>query len=419
LSFLLFFIYLVLLCWLLTKIKFITRSGLGHRTIIILFLLRIIAGLANAWINLNYYSGSDSAVFHQESIVEYHLLFNNPKEYVLNIFHSNSEASYTRFFDVTDSFWNRLRTNIIIKILSIFNIFSNCNYYINTLFYNFLVFFGSISLYKIFTQIFHSRKRVVIITVFLLPSCLYFTSGLHREGLIFLALGIMCFNMFQSFRKGLTLSRCIYILCSVALIFLLRNFIFIALLPALTGWIITSKRQKFIFPIFATVYVCFTLIFFSLKFIHPKLDLPQYVSSRQLAFIELSNHASSAVNINPLFPNFRSFLNNAPQALNHVLMRPYITERATLFYMPLAIEILLYELLLLTYFIFPFKMPTYDGFIYFGLFFSMSVLLLVGYTIPILGAIVRYRSICFPFLLTPIACLIDAKKIKTRIKLIK
>jgi hypothetical protein len=373
--------------------------------------------MVNAWINLYYYTGSDSAVFHQESIVEYHLLFSNPKEYLVNIFHSSSDASYTRFFDITDSFWNRLRTNIIVKLLSIFNIFSDCNYYINTLFYNFLVFFGSISLYRIFAQIFPSRKSIVVVTVFLLPSCLYFTSGLHREGLIFLALGIMCFNMFQSFKEGLTANRCIFILCAIALIFLLRNFIFIALLPALTGWMIASKKKKLIFTTFVAVYVFFTLIFFSLKFIHPKLDLPQYVSSRQLAFIELSNRASSAVNINPLFPNFRSFLNNAPQALNHALMRPYMTEGTTLFYTPLAIEILLYELLLLTYFLFPFKIQAYHSFIYFGLFFSISIFLLIGYTIPILGAIVRYRSIYFPFFLTPVVCLIDVRKIKEVLKL--
>jgi len=368
--------------------------------------------MANAWVNLYYYPNSDSAVFQHESIIEYHLMFSHPMEYLLNIFNSSSDASYTRFFDITDSFWNRLRTNIIIKLLSIFNILSSGNYFINTLFYNFLVFFGSISLYRIFIQIFSARKKILLFTVFLLPSCLYFTSGLHRDGLIFLALGIVCFNMFQILKKEITVSRVIFIFCGLALIFLLRNFIFIALLPALTAWIITAKKQKFIFAAFMIVYVLFTLVFFSLKFIHTKLDLPQYVSSRQLAFIEISSRASSAININPLFPNFRSFFNNAPQALNHTLMRPYLSEKFTLLYIPLAIEILFYEALLLAYFFFPLKLPSYDSFIYFGLFFTLSMFLLIGYTIPILGAIVRYRSIYFPFLITPIACLIDLDKLR-------
>ena len=370
--------------------------------------------MVNAWINLYYYSQTDSAAFHYEGIIEYHLMFSNPKEYLLNIFHSNSNTSYSGLFDITDSFWNNLRTNIIIKLLSVFNILSNTNYFINTLFYNFLVFFGSISLYRIFIEIFPSKKNILLITVFLLPSCLYFTSGLHRDGLIFLSLGMVCFNMYKIFKKeGFTVTRIIYIFCGLLLIFLLRNFIFITLLPALTAWIIAEKRQKFIFPTFVIVYIFFILMFFSLKFIHPKLDLPQYVSSRQLAFTEIASKAASAININPLFPDFRSFFNNAPQALNHSLMRPYLSESVTPLYIPLAAEILFYEILLLAYLFFPLRKPVYDSFIYFGIFFALSMFLLIGYTIPILGALVRYRSVYFPFFITPLVCLIDFTKIKS------
>ncbi|MEP6596922.1 MAG: hypothetical protein ABJA71_13300 [Ginsengibacter sp.] len=385
-----------------------------NRTIIILFLLRILAGMVNAWINLYYYSGTDSTAFHQEGIIEYHLMFNNPKEYLLNIF--QNKVSYSGLFDITDSFWNNLRTNIIIKLLSVFNILSNCNYFTNTVFYNFLVFFASVALYRIYIQISPSRKNILLITVFLLPSCLYFTGGLHRDGLVFLALSIVCFNMYSLLKKdGFAISRLIYIFCGLLLIFLLRNFIFITLLPALTAWIVVGKRQKFIFPIFAIVYIFFILMFFSLKVIHPKLDLPQYVSSRQLTFIQLAGNASSAININPLFPDFRSFFNNAPQALNHTLMRPYLSESITLLYVPLALEILFFEILFVAYIFFPLKKPVRDGFIYFGLFFSLSMFLLIGYTIPVLGAIVRYRSIYFPLFITPLACLIDVHKIKLRL----
>jgi hypothetical protein len=213
-------------------------------------------------------------------------------------------------------------------------------------------------------------------------------------------------------KDGLTVARVIYVFCGLLLIFLLRNFIFITLLPALVAWMIAARRQKFIFPTFAIVYIFFILLFFSLKYVHPKLDLPQYVSSRQLAFIEIASKAASTININPLFPDFRSFFNNAPQALNHTLMRPYLSETAKSLYVPLALEILFYEALLLAYFIFPMKGAIRDSFIYFGIFFTLSMFLLVGYTIPILGAIVRYRSVYFPFIITPLACMININKIK-------
>lgn len=415
-SYLLFFIYLILLCWLLTKIKFLRNSGLNNRILILLFLLRVFAGLANGWINVNYFSVSDSLGFHENGIKEYHLLFNNIREYLLNIFYNNHKSSDAGFLDITDSYWNDLRSNIIAKLLSIFNILSRGNYFINILFYNFLVFFGVVALYKIFADIFSSKKNILIISVFLLPSTLYFTSAIHRDGLIFLALGIVCYNMYYVLRKErLNVKRALYILAGMGIIFLLRNFVFITLLPALTAWIIADKRKKFVLQTFILTYLFFGLLFFSLKFLHPKLDLPQYVSNRQIAFISLSKKSSSAINVNPLFPNFRSFFNNSPQALNHSLMRPYLTDDSTLFYIPVAIEIFMYEILLVLFLLFPVAKKTVNGFIYFGVFFSLCMCLIIGYTIPILGAIVRYRSIYFPFLITPIACMLNIQKLKALI----
>jgi hypothetical protein len=212
-------------------------------------------------------------------------------------------------------------------------------------------------------------------------------------------------------KRGFIAKRVIYISVALLLIFFLRNFVFITLSPALAAWMLSERRKGFVFPTFVIVYAFFILFFFSLKFIHPKLDLPQYVSSRQLEFIQIAEKAASSININPLFPDFRSFLNNVPQALNHTLMRPYLSETITPLYLPPAVEILFFELLFLGYLFFPLKLPGHKSFICFGIFLTLSMFLLIGYTIPILGAIVRYRCIYFPFLITPVVCLIDLKGI--------
>ncbi|HSV11942.1 MAG TPA: hypothetical protein VLI68_14300, partial [Hanamia sp.] len=49
--------------------------------------------------------------------------------------------------------------------------------------------------------------------------------------------------------------------------------------------------------------------------------------------------------------------------------------------------------------------------IYFGIFFSLTMLLITGYTVPIIGAIVRYRSIYLIFLLIPVVCYTDWKRV--------
>ena len=397
-------------CWLLTKIRFVRNAGLENRTIVILFLVRIIAGVINGYINLYHYSATDAASFHEESIIEYHLLFNDPKEYFTNIFKYHHQNS--GLLDITDSFWNNLRGDLMIKFLSILNVFSRGNFFINTIFYNFFVFFGSISFYRIFITLFPKKKMLLIIGLFLLPSLLYFSAGIHKDGLIFLGLGICCYNLFYILKVHFSLKHLLFLLAGLMIIFLLRNFVLITLFPAIFAWIIAERNKRFILQTYIFIYLIFIVLFFTLGRLHPSLDLPEYVSARQIAFVQIAKGGQSAININPLYPDFRSFLNNSPQALNHSFMRPYLTEKFTLLYIPPAIEIFIYEIFFFLFLLFRYPKKKSDPFIYFGLFFSISMFLMIGYTIPIIGAIVRYRSIYFPLLLIPIICNIEWIKLK-------
>ena len=404
-----FIIYLTLFCWLLTKIKFIKDAGLGNRLIILLFLVRIIAGAVNGYINLYHYPDTDAAAFQQDGLIEYDLLLNHPKEFLTNIFichHQNAGL-----LDITDSFWNNLRSDLIIKLLAFFNIFSRGNFFINTLFYNFLIFFGSVSFYRIFIRLFPDKKIWLILILFALPSLIYFTSGIHKDGLVFLGLGIICYNLFFLVKKDFSTPKFLWLLLGIAIIFLFRNFVLLTLVPGLTSWIIAEKTSRFKLQTFIVCYLFFIILFFGAGNLHPALDLPEYVSTRQIAFLQIAKGGQSAININPLFPSFRSFLNNAPQALNHTLMRPYLSEKSDLLYLPPEIEIFIFQALFFIFLLFRSANKKIDAFIYFCIFFSLSMFLMIGYTIPILGAIVRYRSIYLPLLIIPILCYTDWKKV--------
>ena len=94
-------------------------------------------------------------------------------------------------------------------------------------------------------------------------------------------------------------------------------------------------------------------------------------------------------------------------------MRPYLTEKFTWPFIPASLEIFLYEMTFLLFLFFR-KRDNINiaPFIYFCVFFSLSMFLMIGYTIPIIGALVRYRSIYFPLLITPMICMINWQKIK-------
>ena len=414
-SYLLFFIYLIFFCWLLSRLQFFKNSGLETHILIFLFLIRVVAGLCNGYLNIYYYPRTDVNGFQLRGLVEYNLLFNNPKEYLLNIFQSNHNNSFSGFLDANASYWNDTRSNLIAKMLSIFDIFSMKNFFINTLFYNFLIFFGTVSLYKVFIQIIPTYKYVVIACIFLMPSVIYFSSAIHRDGLIYLSLCMVIYHIFFLIKtKSFFLKRIIIILLYLALILLLRNFVFITLAPALCVWIIATQKPKHTFKIFAGLYAIIICLFFATSFLSDGYNLPAHVSERQLEFIKIEKKSSSGININPLFPNIRSFFNNTPQALNHSLMRPYLTEHNNALYIPASLEIFLYEMVFICFIFFKKDEIIINPFFYFCIFFSITMFLVIGFTIPILGAIVRYRSIYFPFLLIPVICNINWTKLKSR-----
>lgn len=412
--YLLFIVYCVFFCWLIPRISFFKKSGLSTRLLLALFILRIVVLIISAAINLYYLPVSDSVNFNLFGIDEFHLLFQNPHEYFVNIFHANSPLAYSRLLDDSHSYWNNLRTNLLIKMLSIFDLFSFGNFWINTLFYNFLVFFGFVALYRVFIKIFPTSFYRLIIGIFLLPSALFFTSMIHRDGLILLSLAMIIYHVFFVVNNGVSGKRLGSVMFFLLLIFLLRNFVFIALVPALIAWLISMKFPRYTFLSFVAIYVISTILFFTSGYISPRTNLPQYVASRQESFIEIGKLGNSTIPIRSLEPDFKSFLTNAPQAFNHAALRPYFSDVVSIQYLPFAIEIFIIELLSVIFLIFHKKNVVINPLIYFGIFFSITMLLMAGYTVPIIGAIVRYRSIYLIFLTLPMLCYTDWNRLRRR-----
>jgi len=403
LSYLLFFAWLIFLSWSLTKIGFVKNAGLGSKIIIGLFLCKVIAGLLAGWITANAAS-ADTWGYHVEALKEYHLLFSNPKEYFTNLFQSGYSYGYNGVFVTYHSFWNDLKTNLVIKLVSVLDIFSGGSYYTNVILYNFLSFFGSIGLFRVLKHVYRSNPKLLAACTFLLPSLLYFGSTIHKDGIIFAATGVILFNVYYALHyTGFTFKRLFFIMLALLPVFLIRNYVFIALLPALAAMIISSKANINAALTFSAIYLISTFLFFNLHYLTPSINLPGYIVQKQADFLTLEQ-ANTTIAVHQLQPGPGSFIANAPQALLHSLCRPFITDASlSILLLPLSIELLCYQLLLLLFIFFRRENPVLNNpVILFGVFFGLSVCLMIGYTVPVMGAIVRYRSTYLPFLLTPV-----------------
>jgi hypothetical protein len=418
LNYLLFAVYLILLCWLLLRIPFIKNAGISSGILLSLFLIKIIAGIAIGWISIHIYGpGNDYWDVNDYAREEYQLLLTNPGKYLINIFTSGYEGGYGGVFSSFNSYWNDLENNIIIKLVSVFNIFSRGDYYINSLFFNFLVFFGHVILYRLFIKAFPGRQTWVIIGCFLLPSTLYFVSGIHKDGIVFLTLAVLIYSVHQSLSKNrFTTKRLSLIMGSLLLLFLVRNFVLLALLPALFAWILSARSKWSTAITFFGVYLLNVLLFFSISLVIPKINPPEIIVKKQTDYKNLPV-ANTQIELTPLQPNFKSFVTNSPQALGHVLLLPYPGVQPVNSLLPFSFELFFYLFLLLRLHFFRGKnaVMVNKPFLFFLLFFTFTVFLFIGYVVPNIGSLVRYRSLYFPFVITPLLCYIDWKNIRISI----
>lgn len=413
-EYLLFVIYLVLFAWLVTKVRFYNSLGLTKPQLVIIFLLKIIAGIFYGWIGI-YYGGLaqmwDTWGYHANGLAEYKLLFNNPHEYFTNLFYDPYNSGFTKFLGTTDSYWNDLKGNAFIKILSIFDLLSFGNYYVNVIFYSFITMLGPLCTFKVFSDVFPKRKLAILIATICIPSFLYWTSGIHKEGLIFTGLGLIMYSIyFGAKEKKFGIKRILALLVGLLMILVLRNFIIIILIPAIFAWIISIKWSAKSLWVYASVYSFFILMFFLLGNISTRLNFPQAVVTKQKEFLKLGD-GNSTVPITELEPTVTSFLKNTPQAFNLTLLRPYPSDVKHILSLAASIEVIV-VLLFFVLFLFFYKNGIQSKpFLYFCLFFSFTLLLAIGFSVNNLGAISRYRSIALPLLIAPMVALTDWKRI--------
>ena len=412
-EYLLFAGYLVLFAWLITKIKFFSQSGLTNSQLVILFLLKVMAGIFYGWIGAYYGQMAqmiDTWAYHAEALQEYELLKAHPIDFFTSLFQTTYESGYSNFLTTHDSWWNDVKANFLIKLMAVFNVLSFGHYYVNVIFICFLTFYGPVAIYRVMQDVFPTRKVQVLLATFLVPSFLYWTSGLHKEGLIFTGIALMIYHFYFGFKEGrFSLNRILVILLGFSMVLILRNFLIVTLIPPIIAWTLSERlRFKPVF-VYAITTILFVAIFFSAKFLHPKLDFAGATVIKQEEFLKLGG--GSAVEVSKLEPSFKSFVAHTPQAMSLSIIRPYPSDVKHLLSLAAAIEINLLILVFIVFLIWRKNGTPLSPFILFCLLFSFAVMMMIGYTVNILGAIVRYRSIVLPLVVIPMIAKIDWSRI--------
>ncbi len=413
----LYLLCFALFVWLIFKWRFFEIEGAHKKHFAFFFLLKVVAGISLTLIYTYYYTDQAKAdiyrYFNDSKIIS-SVLFTNPLAWLkIMTGYGIDEPEVFKYVLPTQYFshpGNDIVTNntFIIRVNVLLNYLSFSNIYINTLFLNFISFIGLTALFKSLRSYFTEFQQILYVPLFLLPSVLFWSSGLLKESLLFTGMGV-CFyawlskgdNIFQSALLatiGILIVLLIKLQAGLLLVLFIAVFLFL------------RKRSTSALPRLGVLLIISAV---GVYFIGN--DVCRMLIEKRNEFVELAlkENAGSYFDAQLIEPNIFNLIKLLPEAFINSILRPFIWDGGKAFQKIFAVENFFFLLLLilpLRYFKFPKGEKLLLCLCF--LFFALANYMIIGITVPVMGAIVHYRVIAAPFLLLAVLLAVDLERLK-------
>lgn len=371
----------------------IRKSGdlLTLRQVVLFYGAKIAMGCLYGYIFKRFYNGDDTWILNNDSRQQYKRLTEETPLFFKELFVYPSPASaYPAFFNGS-SYWQQLEFLVTTKLMAPFNAVSGGNYYINILFFNFLTFWGGYFLYKLFSAQF-GKNNLAMAAIFFFPPTLFWLSGYRSEGFLFLFTGFLLYYFGNALQKR-TWKHTLAITISIFFLFIFRIGFAILLIPGLLVWAISVKTKINPIKVAGYVYGALLLLIFVSSILSKEKNFFSFVANRQHEFLALKG---TRFNLSPLENSFTSFVKVFPQAVLNVSIRPYLWEAKGALQWMVAIEnLFVFVIVLFSLLRKPSRLfiAVRHPLIMCLLLILACNYLIIGYTVPFPGAIVRYKII--------------------------
>ncbi|MEQ8910622.1 MAG: hypothetical protein RIC95_15605 [Vicingaceae bacterium] len=307
---------------------------------------------------------------------------------------------------------NRTMSRIHLLILP----FSKGHFWAHQLFFTLLSFWGTIMLFLFFKPFFHHKHRLLFYLLFLFPSILLWTSGALKESFLFFAMGGFLYTAQKSIDHG-KIQFIPLLLVFTALLINIKIYLAIVLIP-LTIPMLGLKKMNYRHYGLNSFYELVSVGIISLLLSGKEIVQKIQMKLNDFTDLALANEAGSYYEI-PTYQSILDLLIYMPIALYNVLIRPIFPNSVNALSLLSALEHLIL-LTLLTLAVLRRKNPTENQkqLAWFCLSTFLPIAILTGSTVPVLGAITRYKVVFLPFYLCLLLTFVDLKRIPILKKLI-
>lgn len=316
-------------------------------------------------------------------------------------------------------YWTDTSAYTLIRINGVMGWFTKGKYNVNVVLWQIFSFVGLVALFKAFYIYFPYNKQKLILGIFLIPSVLFWHSGIHKEAISIFSIGLTTLFLVEHKIGYRHLWIYIAVVFAFVLLFFVRSYLALLLIPAAIGLYFTLRNDAYVWLKFGFIYLSCLGIGLLVSILLPKFNFLQAIVDIQHFFITYGK-GQSDFTIAKLEPNIFSMLKNSPKAFINAISKPSfldVTNHHLLLKLFAAFEtslLLLISLLLLGFN--RIKQIPHWHIIVYAIFLSFSFLVLIGLSVDNIGALFRYRSVILPLLAPAILLMFNEEKLFQSVK---
>ncbi len=402
------------------KSSFFKSEKISSKYFGYVFVLKIFAGILLGYLYQIYFNGGDTYVFFNDANKLFAIGKSHPGDFIKILFGIGDRHALAPYYNQLSG-WNNYEylyndSKTIIRINAAIRIFTFGYYNVHVVFFCFLSLTGLNGLFKIFSGFFPGKEKELFVAAFLVPSVLFWTSGILKEGILVFALGIFLYSFTKLVSAKPSLKHVLSFGTGLLLLVYLKIYTLMMIIPGMIayGWSVKTNYKNVLLKFSATYFLYFIFLF-NLKYINPNYNLAEIIYWKQHNSIAYAKYMNSGSFVEPpllMEPTINSIIIKAPHALLNAFILPNWNHIHNPFAMTAALENLGIILIIGLTIIFSKRLDNNQKpLFYLSLFFMIFLFTLIGLTTPLIGSMVRYKVPALPFLLSMLAMILNKEKI--------
>lgn len=398
----------------------------GSRVVSLAFLLKLLAG-TGLWYIYTYVhtdrATADIYRYFDDGNILYGALHDHPLDYLRMLTGiRNDEVRFdVNYYQVMHNWYRQYEGNLyndahtMIRFNAFVRLFSFGHYHVHTVFACAFSVIGLVALYRAFSPLLAGHGPGMVLALFLLPSVVFWASGVIKEALLLFGMGLFLLGAVRAAGGRWRSMAVLLAPFALVLLFFLKFYVLLSLVPALTAFVWcrrTGDRRPWMK--FAITGAGFLLLALNSTLIYPGFNVFEVLWVKQRDFIGMAEaaEAGSLVAVPRLDAQPLTFLRHAPNALYMTFLAPIVHGmHGALGLVSAAENIMLLAALALAW---RWRRPWAQvdrTLLCLCITYALALALVIGWTTPVIGALVRYRVPLLPFLVIAALCLADPQRI--------